>query len=436
MATIVSLRNVNKIYPSGVHAVHDFNIEIEQGEFIVMCGPSGCGKSTTLRMIAGLEEISSGDLIINGKRCNELSPKDRNIAMVFQNYALYAHMTVYHNLAFSLTIRKMDSDEIHKRVMQAANMLGLIPYLNRKPKQLSGGQRQRVAVGRAIVRNPIVYLLDEPLSNLDAKLRASMRKDLAQLHHQLNATFIYVTHDQIEALTLADRIVVMSMGHVQQIASPKDMFDDPENVFVAGFIGTPPMNFYHGYINDEGNFVQFDSKLYIKLGSDDLMKSKSIVGKHSATVDNDVLTVENINVTVPGLSEKLGDETTFDVYVTSNGCIGKITNTVVTPWEKYADEVNEYIGKSIIMASRPDYVYMDDASLNEFKDATLDLIVDYEEHLGAYNLIYGFINGERCTAKVSGRDTAEGKTSIKISFDMKKVHFFDADTESRITGRK
>ncbi len=436
MATIVSLRNVNKIYPSGVHAVHDFNIEIEQGEFIVMCGPSGCGKSTTLRMIAGLEEISSGDLIINGKRCNDLSPKDRNIAMVFQNYALYAHMTVYHNLAFSLTIRKMDSDEIHKRVMQAANMLGLIPYLNRKPKQLSGGQRQRVAVGRAIVRNPIVYLLDEPLSNLDAKLRASMRKDLAQLHHNLNATFIYVTHDQIEALTLADRIVVMSMGHVQQIASPKEMFDNPENVFVAGFIGTPPMNFYHGYIDENLKFVQFDSKLYQKLSAEDLEMVADYVGKSvKVSVENDTLNIGNAMLTIPGLSEKLGDEKEFEVFITLNGYIGKITNVSVTPWNNYTDEITPYVNKSIIMASRPDYVYMDDFSLNEYSDAVLDLTVDYEEHLGAYNLIYGFINGERCTAKVSGRDEAK-EPVIKICFNMKKVHFFDADTESRITGRK
>lgn len=217
-----------------------------------MAGPSGCGKSTTLRMIAGLEEITSGELWINGKLCNDLAPRDRDIAMVFQNYALYAHMSVYHNLAFSLMIRKIDSDEIHKRVMAAAEMLGLIPYLNRKPKQLSGGQRQRVAVGRAIVRNPVVYLLDEPLSNLDAKLRASMRKELSQLHNDLKKTFIYVTHDQIEALTLASRIVVMKDGYIQQCSTPKEMFDKPVNLFVAGFIGTPPMNFYHGVIDEEG----------------------------------------------------------------------------------------------------------------------------------------------------------------------------------------
>ncbi len=265
MAGDVVLKNVNKVYPNGFHAVYDFNIEIAKGEFIVLAGPSGCGKSTTLRMVAGLEEISSGDLIINGKKCNNAAPKDRDIAMVFQNYALYAHMTVYHNMAFSLTIRKVDPVEIHARVMKAAEILGLVPYLNRKPKQLSGGQRQRVAVGRAIVRDPVVFLLDEPLSNLDAKLRGSMRKELMQLHERLNATFIYVTHDQIEALTLATRIVVMKDGYVQQIATPKEMFDNPENLFVAGFIGTPPMNFADGYIDENVQYFVHESGAKFKL---------------------------------------------------------------------------------------------------------------------------------------------------------------------------
>ena len=247
----VILRNVNKVYPNGYQAVFDFNIDIKKGDFIVLAGPSGCGKSTTLRMVAGLEEISSGDLIINGRRVNDVAPKDRDIAMVFQNYALYAHMTVYQNLAFSLTIRKVDPETIHKQVMYAATVLGLVPYLNRKPKQLSGGQRQRVAVGRAIVRDPVVFLLDEPLSNLDAKLRGAMRKELTMLHERLGSTFIYVTHDQIEALTLATRIVVMKDGYVQQIATPKEMFEHPENLFVAGFIGTPPCNFYNGKISED-----------------------------------------------------------------------------------------------------------------------------------------------------------------------------------------
>ena len=265
MAADVILKDVNKVYPNGFHAVFDFNIEIEKGEFIVLAGPSGCGKSTTLRMIAGLEDVSTGDLIINGNRVNNVAPKDRDIAMVFQNYALYAHMTVYHNMAFSLTIRKVDPVEIHQRVMQAAEILGLVPYLNRFPKQLSGGQRQRVACGRAIVRDPVVFLLDEPLSNLDAKLRGTMRKELMQLHDRLNATFVYVTHDQIEALTLATRIVVMKDGYVQQIATPKEMFDNPENLFVAGFIGTPPMNFYNGVIDQTVSYFEHKSgaKIYL-----------------------------------------------------------------------------------------------------------------------------------------------------------------------------
>jgi multiple sugar transport system ATP-binding protein len=439
MSSVVVLKDVNKVYPSGVHAVYDFNIDIEQGEFIVMCGPSGCGKSTTLRMIAGLEEISSGDLIINGKRCNDLAPRDRNIAMVFQNYALYAHMTVYHNLAFSLMIRKMDSDEIHRRVMAAANMLGLVPYLNRKPKQLSGGQRQRVAVGRAIVRNPIVYLLDEPLSNLDAKLRASMRKELATLHHRLNATFIYVTHDQIEALTLADRIVIMNNGRVQQIASPKDMFDKPENIFVAGFLGTPPMNFYHGYLTTDLRFVQFNARLNTKLTNDvfNKLEEQGLVGKVvEATIDtfNDVI-VGDTQIAIRGLSELYGnEETKIKVFVTTNGYLGEVCEGSLKPVSKQLDELKPYALKEVVMASRPDYVYMDEASLTEFKDAVITLDLDYQEHLGAYNLIYGLINGERCIAKVDSRDEAKDD-KFQIAFDMKRIQFFDVDTTSRITDR-
>lgn len=258
MADVI-LKNINKVYPNGVQAVFDFNLEVEHGEFIVFVGPSGCGKSTTLRMIAGLEEITSGELMIGDKVVNNMAPKDRDIAMVFQNYALYAHMSVYHNMAFSLVLRKFDSDEIHKRVMRAAEILGLLPYLNRKPKALSGGQRQRVALGRAIVRDPKVFLLDEPLSNLDAKLRGTMRKELAELHQRLNATMIYVTHDQIEALTLADRMVVMKDGYVQQIGTPIEIYEKPYNVYVAGFIGTPPMNFFKGKISLD-NFIHIGSE--------------------------------------------------------------------------------------------------------------------------------------------------------------------------------
>ncbi|MCR5786803.1 MAG: ATP-binding cassette domain-containing protein [Acholeplasmatales bacterium] len=437
MASVVTLKDVNKIYPSGVHAVYDFNIDIQQGEFIVMCGPSGCGKSTTLRMIAGLEEISSGDLIINGKRVNDVAPRDRNIAMVFQNYALYAHMTVYHNLAFSLMIRKIDSDEIHRRVMAAAKMLGLMPYLNRKPKQLSGGQRQRVAVGRAIVRNPIVYLLDEPLSNLDAKLRASMRKELSTLHHKLNATFIYVTHDQIEALTLADRIVVMSDGHVQQIASPKEMFDRPENVFVAGFIGTPPMNFYHGYLTSDLKFNQFNARLNVKLSDSDFEALNKFAGKEvKAHINaNDTVTVEGVTISVKDVFETYSNkEVDVRCFLTVNGFLGELTNEVISLTDSQKKELATYGNKAVIMASRPDYVYMDENGLAENKDSIINLHLDYQEHLGAYNLIYGDINGERCIAKVNARDEAKSET-FKVAFDMKKILFFDAVTTSRITER-
>ncbi len=251
----VLLNKINKIYPNGVQAVYDFNLEINDGEFIVLVGPSGCGKSTTLRMIAGLEEISSGDLIIDDVRSNDVAPKNRNIAMVFQNYALYSHMTVYHNMAFSLVLRKVKSDIIHERVMWAAEILGLMPYLNRKPAQLSGGQRQRVALGRAIVRDPRIFLLDEPLSNLDAKLRGTMRKELKTLHHRLKKTMIYVTHDQIEALTLADRIVIMNEGYIMQVGTPYDIYHNPRNLFVAKFIGTPPMNTFTAVLSKDGQLL-------------------------------------------------------------------------------------------------------------------------------------------------------------------------------------
>lgn len=245
----VNIQHLVKIYDGNVRAVHDFNLDIADGEFIVLVGPSGCGKSTTLRMVAGLEDISDGNLIIDGKDCTRLAPKDRDIAMVFQNYALYGHMTIYENMAFSLTLRKEKKEVIHRKVMAAAEILDLKTQLNKKPKQLSGGQRQRVAMGRAIVRNPKLFLFDEPLSNLDAKLRGSMRRELILLHKKLNATIMYVTHDQTEALTLADRIVCMSMGHVQQIGKPIELYEKPANTFVATFIGLPPMNMFEGEIS-------------------------------------------------------------------------------------------------------------------------------------------------------------------------------------------
>ncbi len=254
----VELRGIGKIYDGGVQAVENANIVIDDKDFCVFVGPSGCGKSTTLRMVAGLEEISEGELLIDGELMNDVAPKDRNIAMVFQNYALYPHMTVYDNMAFGLKIRKMDKAEIARRVDEAAKSLGLEIYLDRKPKALSGGQRQRVAVGRAIVRNPKVFLFDEPLSNLDAKLRVTMRGEIAALHQRLGATMIYVTHDQIEAMTMGTKIVVMKDGHVQQIGEPLYLYNHPINKFVAGFIGTPPMNFMTVTIKKKGDAIVAD----------------------------------------------------------------------------------------------------------------------------------------------------------------------------------
>lgn len=239
----LSLQHLEKVYDNNVQAVFDFNLDVKDGELIVLVGPSGCGKSTTLRMVAGLEDITRGKMLLNGKDITNAPAKDRDIAMVFQNYALYGHMTVYENMAFSLTLRKEDPNVIHKKVLAAAEVLGLTEQLNKKPAQLSGGQRQRVAMGRSIVRNPQLFLFDEPLSNLDAKLRSATRREIILLHKRLNATMLYVTHDQTEALTLADRIVCMSMGHVQQIGTPLELYDSPANLFVASFIGLPPMNF-------------------------------------------------------------------------------------------------------------------------------------------------------------------------------------------------
>ena len=246
----LSLQGINKIYPNGFHAVHDFNLEVEEGEFIVLVGPSGCGKSTTLRMIAGLENISKGEFLINGERANEKGPREGGIAMVFQSYALYPNMSVYDNLAFSLSLQGVDDEVIDKKVKGIASILGLTDYLERKPRQLSGGQRQRVAVGRAIIRKVGVFLMDEPLSNLDAKQRVTMRSEITDIHNKVGATTVYVTHDQTEAMTMADRIVVMKDGYIQQVGTPYELYFNPVNMFVAGFIGEPPMNFVKGRVND------------------------------------------------------------------------------------------------------------------------------------------------------------------------------------------
>ncbi|MGP4082369.1 ABC transporter ATP-binding protein [Pseudalkalibacillus sp. R45] len=274
----ITMKNIVKEYDNKVTAVQDFNLDIKDKEFIVFVGPSGCGKSTTLRMIAGLEEISDGDLHIGEKRVNDVAPKDRDIAMVFQNYALYPHMNVYDNMAFGLKLRKFDKREMDKRVKDAARILGLEEYLDRKPKALSGGQRQRVALGRAIVRDPQVFLMDEPLSNLDAKLRVQMRAEITKLHQRLQTTTIYVTHDQTEAMTMATRIVVMKDGVIQQVGSPKEVYDTPENVFVGGFIGSPAMNFLHGKLQDD-TFVMDNIKIKVPEGKMKLLRENGHAGK-------------------------------------------------------------------------------------------------------------------------------------------------------------
>lgn len=303
----LKLEHIDKIYDNKVQAVFDFNLDVKDGELIVLVGPSGCGKSTTLRMVAGLEDISAGKLIIDGKDVTSMPPKDRDIAMVFQNYALYGHMTIYENMAFSLNLRKENKNEIHQKVLAAAEILGLTDQLNKKPSQLSGGQRQRVAMGRAIVRTPKVFLFDEPLSNLDAKLRGATRREILLLHKRLNATMIYVTHDQTEALTLADRIVCMSMGYVQQIGTPLELYDTPANLFVAGFIGLPPMNFFDVEVKD-GQLVCDSFAVGLSSEEKELLKS-----------------YENKIITLGVRPENIVEGGNIEVEVYSNENLGQTT---------------------------------------------------------------------------------------------------------------
>ncbi len=320
----LTLKGINKIYPNGFHAVHDFNLDIEKGEFIVFVGSSGCGKSTTLRMIAGLENISKGDFLIDGVRANEKGPRERGVAMVFQSYALYPHMTVYDNLAFGLTLQGVDDDVIEERVNATAKILGLTDYLERKPRALSGGQRQRVAVGRAIIRKVDIFLMDEPLSNLDAKQRVTMRSEITQIHRNTGATTIYVTHDQTEAMTMADRIVVMKDGYIQQVGTPYDLYFNPANMFVAGFIGEPPMNFIDAVVK-EGKINISDNVIDLYAIAD-----KEVIDKYEReeiafgfrpeavklSMGEDVRKSFKIDASVE-LTELLGDNT--NVYVDIHG---------------------------------------------------------------------------------------------------------------------
>ena len=375
MAT-VELKNINKIYDNNVQAVFDFNLKIKDREFIVFVGPSGCGKTTTLRMVAGLEEITSGQLLIDDEVMNDVAPKDRNIAMVFQSYALYPHMTVYDNMAFGLKLRKFSRDEIDRRVQNAAEKLGLKPYLDRKPAALSGGQRQRVALGRAIVRDAKVFLMDEPLSNLDAKLRVQMRSELIKIHESLGTTTIYVTHDQIEAMTMASRIVVMKDGWIQQIGAPKEIYDNPANVFVGGFIGTPPMNFINGRVGEDGIFECGNQKFGV------------------------------VRLAVPEKQLALLKEKNF-------------------------------IDKDIILGIRPEAVFDSEEDMEKYPQWVVERKVDVSELLGAESQITVKLPGtdragQNLTAKVPARVDVHMGDTIRLALNMNKCHFFDPETQVRI----
>ena len=370
----LSLKNIYKRYPGGVTAVSDFCLEIKDKEFIILVGPSGCGKSTTLRMIAGLEEISEGELYIGNRLVNDVAPKDRDIAMVFQNYALYPHMTVFENMAFGLKLRKTPKEEIKRRVQEAAEILDIEHLLDRKPKALSGGQRQRVALGRAIVREPKVFLLDEPLSNLDAKLRAQMRTELSKLHIKLQTTFIYVTHDQTEAMTMADRIVVMKDGFIQQVDTPQHLYDKPCNMFVAGFIGSPQMNFFEVALTEE------NGKLFIEFGGDEYRR----------------------------------------VY------------KIELPESKCTPAVREYVGKDIMLGIRPENLHDEEMFLSTAAAGVIKANIDVTEMMGAETFLYFNCEGNNLTARVAPRSQARPGDVIDIAIDLNRIHLFDKDTEKTL----
>ena len=365
----LSLKNICKVYPNGFEAVKNFNLEIADQEFIIFVGPSGCGKSTTLRMIAGLEDISSGELKIGDRVVNDVEPKDRDIAMVFQNYALYPHMSVYDNMAFGLKLRKVPKDQIDKMVKDAAKILDLTPLLDRKPKALSGGQRQRVAMGRAIVRNPKGFLMDDTLSNLDAKLRVQMRIEIAKLHQRLGTTIIYVTHDQTEAMTLGTRIVVMKDGIIQQVDTPQNLYEKPANLFVAGFMGSPQMNFLDATVKVEGDVAK--------------------------------LCIANKEIPLPPAKSK---------KVIEGGYDGKIVTFGIRP-----EDVDD---SEMIISASP---------------VSFESTVRVYELLGAEVYLYLDLADFPITARVDSRTTARPGDTIKFTFDLEKIHVFDKETEQIIT---
>lgn len=431
MATLKYI-NVNKVYDNNVQAVFDFNLEVKDKEFIVFVGPSGCGKSTTLRMTAGLERITSGEVYIDDVLINDVEPKDRDIAMVFQNYALYPHMTVYRNMAFALELKKLDKEEIDRRVKAAAEILGLTNYLDRKPKALSGGQRQRVALGRAIVRHPKVFLMDEPLSNLDAKLRVQMRTEISKIHKQVGATTIYVTHDQTEAMTMADRIVVMKDGYIQQIGTPKEVYSHPANVFVGGFIGSPSMNFL--------NCVLRGNKLFF-LNENGEAKSAIVLNAKLVNQVKDYLEQEAKEL--PSLLEKY--ESTLEKVNESNAKIKKkkakrmdvnSLESDIAEIKARIEEVNRYNSDHkevrLVLGVRPEHIYVDDDANNTNPGEIITLETETTELLGHELIVYTSLYGQRLVVKtVSSNDIEEGE-NYSYRFDMNEIRLFDALTGKAI----
>ena len=422
----ISLQHINKIYPNRVQAVFDFNLDIKEREFIVFVGPSGCGKSTTLRMIAGLEEITGGDLYIDGEFANELEPKDRDTAMVFQSYALYPHMTVYDNMAFGLQMRHVPKPEIEERVKKAAEILQITEYLDRKPKALSGGQCQRVALGRAIVRNAKVFLMDEPLSNLDAKLRVQMRSEIVKLHNELGATTIYVTHDQIEAMTMASRIVVMNKGYIQQIGNPKVIYNHPANTFVATFIGSPAMNIIEGTFKKD--HIELGDVVSIKVNKDTLAAHDSFYKEEIENANN---RIEEIKRTLRAYEEqkenKKGEEPVIDeeainTEVDSDPEVIELRKSIA----HYEDCLNNKEGHPILFGIRPEDI-MEKTSAVLLKNPSdhMKLKVSIAELLG--NEYYAHIDflGKDVIAKVNAELNVEKDQILDLTFNLDKYCLFD-----------
>jgi multiple sugar transport system ATP-binding protein len=416
----ISLQHINKIYPNHVQAVFDFNLDIKEKEFIVLVGPSGCGKSTTLRMIAGLEDITAGDLYISGQYANDLEPKDRKVAMVFQSYALYPHMTIYENMAFGLEMQHLPKPEIDKRVMHAAEILEISEFLDRKPNALSGGQRQRVALGRAIVKDARVFLMDEPLSNLDAKLRVQMRSEIVKLHRSLGATTIYVTHDQTEAMTMATRIVVMQKGVVQQIGSPKEIYNCPANVFVSTFIGAPGMNIFNvHYRNGE---VTFENGYVLKLSDENIANLNKYY-------DKKLVDLKAIQMLLAKRIEKMKEDPTQADHVEILENDEKKNEVLI----KHYQDIKDTNAADLNFGIRPEDIAEDSNSqLIEHKSLPFDAKISISELLGNEYHVHSEIGKTQFVAKFSANKEVFSDEDIKMIFNIDKIHLFDELSTERI----